>query len=62
MMLENLGEKWSRWYDPKEPITSQRIAYVAQKLDLSVDEVRQQYEAIADRLQIELNLEERLPR
>jgi energy-coupling factor transporter ATP-binding protein EcfA2 len=31
MMRINLDEKWGR-YDPKEPITSQRIAYVAQKL------------------------------
>jgi hypothetical protein len=60
MMWINLDEKWGK-YDPKEPITSQRIAYVAQKLALSIDEVQRQYEAIADRLQIELYLEWRNP-
>jgi hypothetical protein len=57
MMLRNLDEKWSGWYDPKEPITSRRVTYVAQKLDLSLDEVHRRYEAIADRLQIALDLE-----
>jgi hypothetical protein len=56
MMLINLDEVLWR-YDPKEPVTSQRIAYVAQKLNLSIDEVRRQNEVIADRLQIELDLE-----
>jgi hypothetical protein len=50
-------ERWSGWYDPKEPITSRHVAYVAQKLDLSIDEVHRQYEAIADRLRIALDLE-----
>jgi hypothetical protein len=45
------------WHDPKKPITSARIAYAAQRLNLSVDEVRQQYEAIAAQLPVELILE-----
>jgi hypothetical protein len=49
------------WYDPKEPIAFQRVAYVAQKLGLSIDEVQRQYEELADRLQIELNLVWRKP-
>jgi HEAT repeats len=53
-------EQWPR-YDPKEPVTSRRVAYEAQKLNLSVDEVHQRYEAIADRLQIALDLEWRKP-
>jgi hypothetical protein len=61
MMLRNLEEKSSWWYDPKEPVTSRRVAYVAQKFDLSVDEVHRQYEAIADRLQIALDLKWRKP-
>ena len=61
MMLRNLDEERSVWYDPKEPVTSRRVAYVAQKLDLSVDEVHRQYEAIAERLQIALDLEWRKP-
>ena len=56
MMMINLDEGGGR-YDPKESVTSWRIAYVARKLDLSIDEVRRQYEVIADRLQIELDLE-----
>jgi len=61
LMWQNLDEAWRGKYDPKEPITSQRIAYVAQKLGLSIDEVQRQYEAIADRLRIELYLEWRKP-
>jgi hypothetical protein len=57
MMLRNLDEGRTRWYDPKEPVTSRRVAYVAQKLELSIEEVHRQYEAIADRLQIALDLE-----
>jgi hypothetical protein len=57
MMLKNLDEKRSGWHDPKEPVTYRRVAYMAQKLNLSIDEVRQQYEAIADRLQIAIDLE-----
>jgi hypothetical protein len=57
MVRRNLDERWSGWYDPKEPVTSGRVAYVAQNLDLSMDEVHRQYEATADRLQIALNLE-----
>jgi hypothetical protein len=29
MMLGNLDEGWRGWYDPKEPVTSRRVAYVA---------------------------------
>jgi hypothetical protein len=61
MMVKNLDEEWNGWHDPQESITSRRVAYVAQKLDLSIDEVRRQYEVIADRLQIELSLEWRKP-
>ena len=57
MMLRNLDEKWSRWYDPKEPTTSRRVAHVAKKLNISIDKVRRQYEVIADRLQIALDME-----
>jgi hypothetical protein len=57
----NLDEQWRGMCDPKELVTSQRIAYIAEKLGLSIDEVERQYEAIADRLQIELNLEWRKP-
>jgi hypothetical protein len=57
MMRRNLDERWSGLYDPQEPVTSRRVAYVAQKLDLSIDEVHRRYEAMADRLQIGLNLE-----
>ncbi len=61
MMLRNLEETWRGWHDPQESITSRRVAYVAQKLDLSINEVHRQYEAIADRLQIALDLEWRKP-
>jgi hypothetical protein len=61
MMSRNLDGKWSDSCDPTEPVTSRRVAYVAHKLDLSIDEVHRQYEAIADRLQIALDLEWRKP-
>jgi hypothetical protein len=60
-MLRNLDVKLIEWLDPQESITSRRVAYVAQKLGLSIDEVHRQYEAIADRLQIALDLEWRKP-
>ena len=47
--------------DPKAPITSKYVAYVTDKLNLDVDEVRRQYETLATTLQIELNLEWRKP-
>jgi hypothetical protein len=56
-MWRNLDEEWRDVYDPKELVTSQRIAYAAEKLGLSIDEVQHQYEAIADRLRIALDLE-----
>jgi hypothetical protein len=43
--------------DPKEPITSEHVAYVAKRLKLNVDEVRRQYETVAATLQIELDME-----
>jgi hypothetical protein len=57
LMWRNLDEEWRDVYDPKELVTSQRIAYAAEKLGLSIDEVQRQYEAIADRLQIAIDLE-----
>jgi hypothetical protein len=49
------------WYgfghDLKEPITSVHATDAAKRLNLSVDEVRQQYEAIAAQLPVELILE-----
>jgi hypothetical protein len=44
-------------HDPKEPITSVCVTEMAQRFNLSVDEVRRQYEAIAAQLPIELILE-----
>jgi hypothetical protein len=49
------------WYgfgrDLKQPITSAHVTNAARQLNLSVDEVRQQYEPIADQLLVELILE-----
>jgi hypothetical protein len=61
MMLRNLDVKWSEWHDPHESITSRRVAYVARKRGLSINEVHRQYEVIADLLQIALDLEWRKP-
>jgi hypothetical protein len=61
MMLRNLDAKWSESLDPQESITSRRVAYVAQKLGLSINEVHHQYEAIAELLQIVLDPEWRKP-
>jgi len=44
------------WHDPKRRITSARVTEAAQRFNLSVDEVRQQYEAIAAQLPVELSL------
>ena len=44
-------------HDLKQPITSARVTDAAQRFNLSVDEVRQQYEAIAAQLPVELILE-----
>jgi len=44
-------------HDLKEPITSAHVTAAAQRFNLSVDEVRQQYEAIAAQLPVELILE-----
>jgi hypothetical protein len=46
---------WGR--DLKQPITSAHVTDAAQQFNLSVDEVRQQYEAIAAQLPVELILE-----
>lgn len=52
----------TRLRDPKEPITSEHVAYVADRLKLNVDEVRRQYETVAAWLQIELDMEWRRQR
>ena len=44
-------------HDLKQPITVAHVTAAAQQLNLSVDEVRQQYEAIAAQLPVELILE-----
>ena len=49
-------------YDLKQPITSAHVTKTAKRLNLSVDEVQQQYEAIAEQLSVELILEWRQAR
>ena len=44
-------------HDLKQPITSAHVTAAAQQLNLSMDEVRQQYEAIAAQLPVKLILE-----
>jgi hypothetical protein len=44
-------------HDPKSPIASARVAYAAQRLNLDVDEVRRQCEALAAQLPIALTVE-----
>ncbi len=56
LMSPDLSGQW-QWHDPKEPITSARIAYMAQELDISVGEVQQQCEMLAAKLQLELSME-----
>jgi hypothetical protein len=56
LMRRDLDGYWP-WYDLKEPITSARVTEAAQRFNLSVDEVRQQYEVIAAQLPVELILE-----
>ena len=56
-MSSNLQALTLYGHDLKEPITSARVTNAAQRLNLSVDEVRQQYEAIAAQLPVELILE-----
>jgi hypothetical protein len=56
LMGRYVSGDWN-WYDPKEPITPSRVAYVVHHLGLSVDEVRQQYELLAGKLQLELIME-----
>jgi hypothetical protein len=43
-------------HDLKRPITSARVTTAAKRLNLSEDNVRQQYEAIAAQLPVELIL------
>ena len=56
-MSSNLQALTLYGHDLKELITSARVTNAAQRLNLSVDEVRQQYEAIAAQLPVELILE-----
>jgi hypothetical protein len=55
MMIDWLYGFWA--HDLKQPITSARDTEAAQQFNLSVDEVRQQYEAIAAQFPVELILE-----
>jgi hypothetical protein len=51
-------ERWDLFgHDLTQPITSARVTAAAKRFNLSVDEVRQQYEAIAAQLPVELILE-----
>jgi hypothetical protein len=59
LMSRNFNGRYS-WHDPQELITSAHTARAAQELNLDVDEVRRQYEELATRLRIELNLEWRM--
>ena len=56
-MSSNLQALTLYGHDLKELITSARVTNAVQRLNLSVDEVRQQYEAIAAQLPVELILE-----
>jgi hypothetical protein len=55
-MSRDVKRAWY-WYDPKEPITSSCLAFVAHELDLSIDKVQQQYESLAAKLQLDLKME-----
>ena len=57
LMASDLASMGFFGHDLKRPITSARVTEAAQRFNLSVDEVRQQYEAIAAQFPVELILE-----
>ena len=58
-----LQQRWRQppWLDPEEPITEDHVAEASQRLGISLEEIRSQYEALAEGLGLKLSWKDKHP-